>query len=97
MSQRLRRTDALVEAALFERLESRLSRTLVQLASNGGGATKGGPPFLLHVSQQELGGIIGASRENVNKQLRIWQRAGLLELGKRRIIIHDLDALEELS
>jgi len=48
------------------------------------------------VSQQELGDIVSASRENVNKQLRAWQRAGLLGLGKRLVVIRDLDALEPL-
>ena len=97
LSQRLRRTDELFETALFERLESRLSKALIQLASDGGAGHTDGLPFLLRVSQQELSGIVGASRENVNKQLRAWQRAGLLELGKRRIVIRDLDALEGLG
>lgn len=97
LSQRLRRTDELVEVALFERLESRLAKALVELASRGGAACGSGPPFVLRVSQQELSSIVGASRENVNKQLRSWQRAGLLELGKRRIVIRDLDALEDLG
>ena len=97
LSQRLRRTDELVEVALFERLESRLAKALVELASGGGAACETGPPFVLRVSQQELSSIVGASRENVNKQLRSWQRAGLLELGKRRIVIRDLDALEDLG
>jgi CRP/FNR family cyclic AMP-dependent transcriptional regulator len=98
LSQRLRRTDELVEVALFERLESRLAKALVELASGGGVAvSEAGPPFVLRVSQQEMGSIVGASRENVNKQLRAWQRAGLLELGKRRIVIRNLDALEGLG
>jgi CRP-like cAMP-binding protein len=97
LSQRLRRTDELVEVALFERLESRLAKALVELATGGGAASAAGPPFVLRVSQQEMGSIVGASRENVNKQLRAWQRAGLLELGKRRIVIRDLEALEELG
>lgn len=97
LSQRLRRTDELVEVALFERLESRLARALVELASGGGAAGEARSPFVLLVSQQEVSSIVGASRENVNKQLRAWQRAGLLELGKRRIVIRDLDALEGLS
>jgi len=96
LSQRLRRTDELVEVALFERLDSRLSKALVQLALNDGAADRAGSPLVIHVSQQEMSGIVGASRENVNKQLRIWQRAGLLELGKRRIVIRDLDALKGL-
>jgi CRP-like cAMP-binding protein len=82
--------------ALFERLETRLAKALVQLASGSGGGRQAGPPFLLRVSQQELSDIVGAARENVNKLLRAWQRAGLLELGKRRVVIRDLDALERL-
>jgi len=96
LSQRLRRTDELVETALFERLDSRLAKALVRLASENGAGNRTAPPFQLHVSQQELGGIIGASRENVNKQLRVWEKAGLLELGKRLVIIRDLGALEHL-
>ena len=99
LSQRLRRTDELVEVALFERLESRLAKALVRVGLRGraSGVSEAGPPFVLRVSQQEMGGIVGASSENVNKQLRAWQRAGLLELGKRRIVIRDLDALEGLG
>ncbi len=96
LSQRLRRTDELVETALFERLESRLARALVRLTSEGGSADRAEPPFRLHVSQQELGGIVGASRENVNKQLRVWERAGLLELHKRVVVIRDLAALQKV-
>lgn len=94
LAQRLRRTDELVETALFERLESRLAKTLVRLAGEAGGDAL--PRRELRVSQQELGGIIGASREHVNKQLRVWQRVGLLELGKRLVVIRDLGALEAL-
>ena len=96
LSQRLRRTDELVETAQLGRLDSRLARALVQLASDRGSDKAVSSPFQVRVSQQELGGIIGASRENVNKQLRAWQRAGLLELGKRVIVISDPDALEAL-
>lgn len=96
LSTRLRRTDELVETALFGRLDSRLARVLVRLATQSAASDGATPPLRLHVSQQELGGLIGASRENINKQLRAWQRTGLLDLGKRLVVIHDLDALEEL-
>lgn len=96
LSTRLRRTDVLVETALFGRLDNRLARALVRLAEKSGAEEGGKPTLRLNVSQQELGGLVGASRENVNKQLRAWQRAGLLDLGKRLVVIHDLEALEEL-
>lgn len=96
LSQRLRRTDELVEAAMFERLEGRLAKILVQLASAGGSDQGGNPRLELQVSQQELSGIVGVSREKVNKQLRLWERAGVVELSKRRVVIRDFGALEEL-
>jgi len=96
LSQRLRRTDELVEAAMFERLEGRLAKALVGLASAGASGNKAAPRLELQVSQQELSAIVGASREKVNKQLRMWQRVGVLELSKRRVVIRDLGALEEL-
>ena len=95
LATRLRRTDELVETVMFGRLDSRLARALVRLAAQNAGEGAR-PPLQLHVSQQELGGLVGASRENVNKQLRAWQRAGLLDLGKRLVVIRDLDAIEEL-
>jgi CRP-like cAMP-binding protein len=95
LSQRLRRTE-LVEAAMFERLEGRLAKALVGLASAGVSGNEGERRLELQVSQQELSAIVGASREKVNRQLRMWQRAGVLELSKRRVVIRDLGALEEL-
>ena len=97
LSQRLRRTDELVEMALFERLETRLAKALIQLAANARDARQPSPPVLLRVSQQELSDIVGAARENVNRLLRTWQRDGFLELGKRRVVIRDLDALERFN
>jgi CRP-like cAMP-binding protein len=96
LSQRLRQTDDQIEAALFERLDTRLARVMMRLASNGAG---GSPvlPIQLNVSQNELAGMVGATRERVNKQLHVWQRDGLVELRKRLIIIRDPSAVEALS
>ena len=92
LSRRLRRTDELVEAAMFERLESRLAKALIQLAGSGNEAGSG---VQLEVSQHDLSVLVGASREKVNRQLGTWQRAGLLELGKRRVSILDVNGLKD--
>jgi CRP-like cAMP-binding protein len=41
--------------------------------------------------------MVGATRESVNKQLHVWQSAGVLRLGKRLIVIPDIDAIEALA
>jgi CRP/FNR family cyclic AMP-dependent transcriptional regulator len=96
LSQRLRQTDDQIEAALFERLDTRLARALMRLASSASTPAPDGP-VQLNVSQHELAGMIGATRERVNKQLHAWQRDGLVELGKRLIVIRDARAIEALT
>jgi CRP-like cAMP-binding protein len=96
LCRRLRQTDEQVEAALFERLEGRVAKALIRLAAENRNGGKPDAPVRLRVSQQELAGMVGASRESVNKQLHVWARGGFLQLGKRLIVIRDPSVLEEL-
>jgi CRP/FNR family transcriptional regulator, cyclic AMP receptor protein len=94
LCRRLRQTNEHVEGALFERLDARLARVLLRLSSSNGGPQKG--PLRIGISQNELASLLGAARESVNKQLHVWQRAGLLDLRKREIVILDRTALDEI-
>ena len=94
LCQRLRRTNSYVEEALFEQLEHRIAKALLRLAEDLG-TCEG--PVSLHLSQQELAQMIGATRESVNKQLHVWQRLGMVELGKRLIVLRDPAALEDMA
>jgi CRP/FNR family transcriptional regulator, cyclic AMP receptor protein len=94
LCQRLRLTDRQVAEAMFGRLEDRMAKALVRLASS---SARPGSGAVLRLSQQELAGMVGATRESVNKQLQIWQGAGKLRLGKRLIEIPDLAAIETLT
>lgn len=95
LCQRLRRTDQQVEEAMFGRLDGRIAKALLRLAHNAPSPAKGGVE--LRITQQELAGMVGATRESVNKQLHVWQGAGMVKLGKRLIAIPDIDAIEELA
>jgi CRP-like cAMP-binding protein len=96
LCQRLRRTDQQVEEAMFGRLDARLAKALVRL-SDGSPSAAANAGVELRITQQELAGMVGASRESVNKQLHVWQNAGLLRLGKRLITIPDIDAIEDVA
>jgi CRP-like cAMP-binding protein len=65
------------------------------LADSAPAAESGG--ITLRITQQELAGMVGATRESVNKQLHVCQSAGVLRLGKRLIVIPDIDAIEALA
>jgi CRP-like cAMP-binding protein len=95
LCSRLRKTNEHVEGALFERLEVRLAKVLLGLACSNG--TPEQKPYRVQISQTELASLLGAARESVNKQLHVWQRAGLLELRKREIVVLDRAALEAMG
>lgn len=93
LSQRLRTTNNLVENLSFHHLPSRLARLLLDLGQRHGKPAPNGVEIGLRLSQEELGNLVGASRESVNKQLRAWADAGLLEYRQGAIVIRKVDAL----
>ena len=92
LCSRLRKTNEHVEGALFERLDVRLAKVLLQLEFSNDALQQ--DLRCVHISQNELASLLGAARESVNKQLHVWQRAGLLDLRKREIVILNRAALE---
>jgi CRP/FNR family transcriptional regulator, cyclic AMP receptor protein len=96
LCERLRRTSEQVEDLLFRHVEGRIAKALLQLSERSGRPDVDGRVLELHMSQSELGNIVGSTRESVNKQLMAWQRAGFVHLAKESIVILDAAALERL-
>jgi CRP-like cAMP-binding protein len=70
---RVRSTSELVEDSAFLALPARLAKRLLGLASVGRAAPGAA---VVTLSQQELGRLLGTSRETVNKHLREWRQVG---------------------
>jgi len=66
-------------------------------AETGAASRQRGAASILRVSQAELARMLGVSREFVNKQLVTWRDAGIIELGRRRLVVRDREALEQLA
>ncbi|MDX6285791.1 MAG: family transcriptional regulator, cyclic receptor protein [Frankiales bacterium] len=71
----------------------RLARRLAELADEHGEAVDAGVQISLPLSQEELAGWTGASREAVAKALAQFRSRGWLSTERRRITVHDLEAL----
>jgi CRP-like cAMP-binding protein len=74
----------------------RLARILVETAAGGAGSSGGAvapAPLGLELSQRELAGLIGASRESVARGLAELRNRGLVTTGRRVITICDPAAL----
>lgn len=71
----------------------RVARTLAELAGRPGGDVRPGHPRSVALSQDDLAGLVGASRESVVRALATLRSLGLVETGRRRVAVHDLDGL----
>ncbi|GAA1286487.1 Crp/Fnr family transcriptional regulator [Planotetraspora silvatica] len=71
----------------------RVATRLVELAERYGEPVDGGVRVALPLSQDELAGWTGASREAVSKALRTLRDRGLIETGRLRVVVHDLEEL----
>jgi CRP-like cAMP-binding protein len=96
LCRRLRRTDQhLVELALLE-VPGRVAKALLRAGEGErGSSARENADFRL--SQRELGNMVGATRESVNKCLQEWQRDGVIRMRRGVISIADRAALEALA
>jgi CRP-like cAMP-binding protein len=95
---RLRKTDAFVEEMTTLQAGPRLAKALLRLAEQyGKPQPSGGVLVDIKLSQANLGAHAGLMRENVNRQLKLWEDDGLLEGKGGVILLHRPDALEEIA
>ena len=87
LSRRLRAMDEALADSVFLDVTGRTAKRLLELAA-------GSDEFLLPVTQEELAGMVGASRERVNKAIASFIRLGWLAQHDRRYKILQRDRLE---
>lgn len=97
LAERVRRVSELVEDTQFLNLPARLAKKLVALAGAYGREGEEGLVIDLPVSQEELGDMVGTTRESINKLVRSWAQRGLVTMKQGRITIHRRREIEVLA
>ena len=90
LAQRLRSTDSALADAMFLDVTGRTAKRILEIAGNS-------DEFVIPLTQEELAGLVGASRERVNKTLASFAKSGLLDISDRRYTILKRDKLEQIS
>jgi CRP/FNR family transcriptional regulator, cyclic AMP receptor protein len=75
----------------------RVAHRLVELTDRFGVETGDGIVLDLPLSQEELAGWTGASREAVNKALQVLRSLHMIQTGRRRLTVLDADGLRRLA
>jgi len=96
LCQRIRRSDERMVEMAFLDLPARIARTLLRLTIANSDSGKR-PLNRLSLSQAEIASMVGGSRENVNRCLRKWQRASIVDLKDGWITLVDRDKLKLLA
>lgn len=96
LSTRLRATFDMLEEAVTLPLSQRLARRLLELAQLRPSALSASVRRHARdvpLTQEELGHLLGMTRQSIAKQLRLWEQAGVLKTHYGRIAILDPQAL----
>ncbi|MFN3232503.1 MAG: Crp/Fnr family transcriptional regulator [Alphaproteobacteria bacterium] len=93
---RLRTTNALVQDQATLAMAPRLAKGLLRMLDSHGDREPDGS-VKLRMSQSELGNYVALSRENVNRQLRLWSEEGLVVLTRGAIRVTNLEPLEDIA
>jgi CRP/FNR family transcriptional regulator, cyclic AMP receptor protein len=90
LANRLRTMDEALADSVFLDVTGRTAKRLLELAD-------GADEFILPVTQEELAGMVGASRERVNKAIASFIRLGWIDQHDRRYRILQRDRIEMRS
>jgi len=97
LSERLRRTNLLLEDAFFLDLPTRLAKRLLELAKRHGLETDRGLKIDMRLTQHDLANVVGASRKSVKRLLGDLQDQELIFIDKNNIYILRLDELRQIT
>jgi CRP-like cAMP-binding protein len=92
MARQMIRLEATIESIMSRPVAGRLADLVITLAEQAEGSPNGAV-LLAAYSHEELGKMIGATRESVSRTLGDWRRAGIIGMQGRRILLRKPDAL----
>ena len=94
LGRRLRHTNEMIEDIVTLDIPARLAKKLLELASTYGVETPCGVEVSLRLTQQDVGSMIGATRESTNKVLRTFILKGWISVDAHHIVLHRVDELQ---
>lgn len=87
LSLRLRHADEVIGNLALLDVYARVARAIRELARAQGEPIEGGILIRERPTQQEMAGLIGTSRETVNRALSDFTRRGLLEMNGKQLLV----------
>ena len=94
-ARRVREFEEALEDLAFKDIQARLSRQLLKLSDEYGVKTEEGILIGFQITHKELADMIGSARENTTLALNRFEREGILDKSRYRIVIKNEEGLRE--
>ena len=82
---------------LFQTLRVRLARAVVSLTRAYGTKAVGQQTIRIRLTQEDLGALLGVTRQSISKELRLLELEGVLRVGYGKLMVTDQDALGRVA
>lgn len=93
LGTRLNEVEQQLESIAFKSIPARLASLLLRLADEAQGEGN----LVKGYTHQDLGEMLGTYRETITQTLNDFKSEGLIEIGRKKIMLEDRDRLEELA
>jgi CRP-like cAMP-binding protein len=97
MGERYRDLQIRLRELATEKVERRIAHTLLRLSQQAGRRTARGVEIAFPLSRQDLAEMTGTTLHTVSRTLSGWEARGLVDSGRRRVIVAKPEALAEVA
>lgn len=97
LSERMREVTSRLRELSTEKVARRVARALLRLARRTGKRVEAGVLLDLPLSREDLAAMTGTTLFTVSRLLAEWEREGIVETGRERVVITDPHALVTIA
>ena len=97
MGDRLQEAHTRLKELSTEEVEHRVAHTLLRLIAQSGRKTEEGMLIDFPITQQDLAQASGTTFHSVSRVLGAWENAGLVAVGRRKIVVRDVQGLTDVA
>jgi len=97
MGERLQEAHTRLKELSTEEVEHRVAHTILRLVAQSGRRTEEGVLIDFPITQQDLAQASGTTLHSVSRVLSAWESAGLVTIGRRKIVVCDVEGLSALA
>lgn len=97
MGRRLQEMHARLREISTERVEQRIAHAILRLVQQSGRRVEGGVMIDFPITRQDIAEMTGTTLHTVSRTLSAWEQSGVLDGGRRRIIVRNPHALVRIA